>query len=66
MPVTLTNPQQLLNSSYQTQPSYLLAVLPLQVKVVGGIHSSVHALFVSGDPAFHSDPLRRGSQRKLL
>lgn len=47
-------------------PSHLLAVFSLQMKVVGGIHASVHALFVPGDSAFHSDPLGRRSQRKLL
>lgn len=47
-------------------PSHLLAVLSLQVKVVGGIHASVHALFVPGDSALHSDPLWCGSQRKLF
>jgi len=46
--------------------SHLLAVLPLQVKIIGWIHASVHALLVSGDSALHSHPLRCRSQRKLL
>lgn len=46
--------------------SHLLAILSFQVKVVGGIHASVHALLVSGNSALHSDPLGRWSQRKLF
>lgn len=46
--------------------SHLLAILSLQVKVVGGIHASVHALLVSGDSALHSDPLGCRSQGKLF
>lgn len=46
--------------------SHLLAILSLQVEIVGRIHASVHALFVPGDSALHSDPLRCWAQRKLL
>lgn len=45
---------------------HLLAVLSLQMKVVGGIHASVHALLVSGDSTLHSDSLGCRSQRKLF
>ena len=43
-----------------------LAVLPLQVEVVGGVHASVHPLLVPGDAALHPDPLGRRAQGELL
>lgn len=46
--------------------SDLLAVLPLQMEVVGGVHAPVHALLISCDPAFHSHPLGGGSENELL
>ena len=45
---------------------HLLAVLPLQVEVVCGVHASVHALLVPGDPALHLGPLGGGAQGELL
>lgn len=36
------------------------------MKVVGGIHASVHALLISGDSALDPDPLWCRSKGKLL
>lgn len=47
-------------------PAHLLAVLPLQMQVVSGIHASVHALLIPGDSALHPDTLGCRPQRKLL